>query len=363
MLITRVTADGFRNLKQADVYLSPGVNIIAGHNGQGKTNLIEAICVLASGRSWRTKNDRELITFSEREAYVSVETLRGGVSDRIAAHIRADEKKVISVNGYPVKRLGELLGVLLAVAFSPDDLALVKGGPAERRRFMDVELCQLSMPYYYELKQYYHILRQRNNLLKDLKKDGSLKDTVYVWDEIMARHGTAISGYRTAFLERVNNAAGVIHGEISDKKERLQLVYKPNVGEKDFLPRLKKALDRDIAAGVTSIGVHKDDITFLLNGQDAKAYGSQGQQRLCCLSSKLALITVIREEKHDDPVVLLDDVLSEFDSVRQKFLLRYIKDVQAVITVTGAERVTDARARSAAMYEIDGGVIKQMLNY
>jgi len=337
MIIKKIRADGFRNLKFLDLDLFPGINVFTGENGQGKTNLLEAVYICAAGRSWRTKTDRELVGFPEREAFLFAETERGGFSDSISVNIKKDEKKIINVNGTQIKKLGELLGTLLAVVFSPYDLALVKAGPSERRKFMDVELCQLNAIYYYELKQYYHILKQRNNLLKDLKKDAALRSTIGVWDEIMAGLGARIMERRREFIEKINSAASEIHGAVSDKKERLEIIYRPNVSEKDFLPRLGKFLEKDMLQGATSTGIHKDDLIYLINGQDARAYGSQGQQRLACLSSKLAETSVIKSEKGEDPVLLLDDVLSEFDAPRQRFLLEYIEGLQTLMTATGAE--------------------------
>jgi len=159
MRIKDVYADGFRNLAVARTEVFPGINLVSGDNGQGKTNFLEAVYICAAGRSWRTKSDRDLINFNAKEAFLRVTTERGGFSDHISVNIKKDEKKSIAVNALEVKKLGELLGTLLVVAFSPDDLALIKYGPAERRRFMDVELCQLNKLYYYELKQDYHVLR------------------------------------------------------------------------------------------------------------------------------------------------------------------------------------------------------------
>jgi len=356
MTIKKIRAHGFRNLAPLDLTLYPGINVFTGENGQGKTNFLEAVYICASGRSWRAKTDRELVGFKEKEARLYAETERAGSGDTIAVGINKDEKKTIAVNGAQIKKLGELLGTLYAVVFSPHDLALVKSGPSERRKFMDVELCQLSVIYYYELKQYYHILRQRNNLLKDLRRDPGLKETVGVWDEIMARHGARIMEHRRAFIEKINSAASAIHGEVSDKKEKLEIIYRPNVSEKDFLAKLTKLLDKDVAQGATSVGVHKDDLTYLIDGQDARIYGSQGQQRLACLASKLAETAIIRTEKREEPVLLLDDVLSEFDTPRQKFLTEYISGSQTLMTATGAESA--GPAGGARVFTVRAGEIK-----
>ena len=356
MTVNKIRAAGFRNLAAAEISLFPGVNVFTGGNGQGKTNFLEAVYICASGRSWRAKTDKELIGFPEREAFLYAETERGAFADKISVSLKRDEKKTISVNGAQIKKLGELLGLFLAVIFTPYDLMLVKGGPAERRKFLDVELCQLSKIYYYELKQYYHILRQRNNLLKNIRKDAGLIRTIGVWDEIMAGHGVKIMEHRAAFTEKISAEAAKIHGVVSDKKEELEIIYRPNAGAKDFLTRLSKSVEKDLFSGATSVGVHKDDLLYLINGQDARVYGSQGQQRLACLSSKLAEIEIIKETKNEEPVLLLDDVLSEFDAARQSFLLGHIKGIQTLITATGAESASPAGA-AAAGFKVEEGRI------
>ena len=353
MQIEGVKINGFRNIASADVTLNHDLNVFYGNNGQGKTNFLEAVYLCASGRSWRTKSDKDLVGFNEKEAFLYTKVSCNGIYDDISINIKKDEKKIISVNRQQVKKLGDLLGTLLIVVFSPDDLVLVKSGPSERRKFMDVELCQLYKLYYYELKQYYHVLRQRNNLLKSLKKDDELKNTIDIWDEVITRHGIKIMGYRADFISRVNDTAEKIHYEISDNKEKLKIIYKPNVSEKEYRAKLVKTLDRDIQLGTTTVGVHKDEIVYLINNQDARAYASQGQQRLACLSSKLAEVEIIKEEKKEDPILLLDDVFSEFDSTRQKFLLKYIKNIQTLITVTNAEKFKDR----GFLFKVDGGVI------
>jgi len=357
MRVKSVYADGFRNLKTAATDISEGVNVVSGDNGQGKTNFLEAVYICAAGRSWRTKSDRDLINFGESQAFLRLTTDRGGLNDQIAVHIKKDEKKSIAVNALEVKKLGELLGTLLVVAFSPDDLALVKYGPAERRRFMDVELCQLYKLYYYELKQYYHILKQRNNLLKDVKSVPGLKKTIGVWDELLAGHGAKLTDYRADFIRRVNAAAGRIHAEISDNREKLEIIYKPSAG-KDLLKKLTKSLDRDVQTGATSVGPHKDDAVYLIDARDARVFGSQGQQRLACLSSKLAEMEIIREEKKEDPVLLLDDVLSELDEKRQMFLFEYIKGAQALVT-TAAPYKADIKNGYASLYVKNGEITRR----
>ena len=367
MELTKLNASGFRNLTSCSLTFAPGINVFSGLNGQGKTNLLEAVYICAMGRSWRTKNEREFINFGfpEREAFLYAETSRanGAFNDCIAVNIKRDEKKIINVNKTPVKRLGELLGTLLTVVFTPYDLSLVRGGPSERRKFMDVELCQLNRIYYYELKQYYHILKQRNALLKNIKKDGGRNDALGAWDFMIVGHGIKIMERRAEFIEKINRIASGIHAEISGKKEKLEILYKPNASAKEFLTRLTRSAEKDVFTGQTSVGVHKDELVYLINGQDARIYGSQGQQRLACLSSKLAEIEIIREEKGEDPVLLLDDALSEFDAPRQKYLLQSIEGIQTLMTVTGAEsaglNLCSGKKTRVKRFTVSGGEIAE----
>lgn len=337
MVVKNISLQYFRNFEKINLELSDGINILYGLNAQGKTNFIESVYFCATGRSHRTNYDRELIKFAQNEAHIQIYVQKDSLTDRIDVHIKKEGKKGIAVNGIAVKRLGELFGVLLTVIFSPEDLQLVKAGPSERRRFMDMEICQLSPVYYYELQQYYKILKQRNGLLKDIQKKNELKETLFVWDEQLVGHGVKIMKYRADFINKINKLSSGIHRKITDGAEKMEVIYKPGVKPQEFLEKLNKYAERDMAQGVTSVGVHKDDLNFQINGQDTRIYGSQGQQRTVSLSLKLAEIDLIKEEKGETPVLLLDDVLSELDKTRQNCLLESINGVQTVITCTGME--------------------------
>lgn len=357
MKIDRLSVNNFRNLKNSNIEFKDGINILYGDNAQGKTNVLEAIYMCATGRSHRTHSDREIIAFGKNEAHIQLYASRNNISDKIDVHLKKECKKGAAVNNIPVRKLGELFGVLHTVIFAPEDLQLIKSGPSERRRFMDLEMCQISNVYYYDLQQYYRILKQRNNLLKKIQKDKSLKDTVFPWDIQLLQYGRKVIKARSLFIDKISPVASEIHSRITDGKEKLEIFYKPSVLEGSFENKLLKSLEKDIYYGSTSSGPHKDDITFAVNGSDVRDYGSQGQQRTASLSSKLAEIEIIREERNVNPVLLLDDVLSELDEKRQRFLMDSIKDIQTVITCTGIEDIIGKSDKSSAVFRVENGSV------
>jgi len=354
MKIHTISFTDFRNLQDNTHELAGGLNILYGDNAQGKTNFLEAAYVCATGRSQRGAPDREMIRFSRKQAHVGV-TVDDGT--RIDVHLSRDGKKRAAVNHAPVRRLGDLFGNLLAVVFSPEDLKLIKSGPGERRRFMDIELCQMNRVYFYDLQQYYRALKQRNNLLRDIRRRGAALDTLPVWDRQLAEYGRKISRSRGAFLELLNPIASEIHAGITSRKETLDIRYSPNAPAGQLEEMLAKSHDKDIAQGSTSVGVHRDDLIFSVNGSDCRAFGSQGQQRTASLSAKLAEVRFIRKHKGRDPVLLLDDALSELDRDRQRFLLESMEHVQIIMTCTGAEDILrGAPAGSKIMRVRDGRI-------
>lgn len=339
MYISRLLAKGYRNLKAVDISLGKGVNILYGNNAQGKTNILEAMYICATGRSHRTHNDRELIAFGGEDAHVQAYIAEGSRTDKIDLHIKKNEKKGIAVNNIPISRLIELYGILHIVMFSPEDLKLVKSSPADRRRFMDMELCQLSRVYYYNVQQYHKIMKQRNNLLKSIQGNKALSDTLFIWDEQLVDYGNKVINVRNEFITKLHIISEKIHHEITGTDENLAVKYSPSVQSSEFEQKLRKNHDRDIFLGSTGCGPHKDELNFYINDINVKEYGSQGQQRCAALALKLAEIELIRTEKGRQPVLLLDDVLSELDTRRQSFLVDSIKDIQTVITCTGIDDI------------------------
>ena len=356
MYIKKISLKNYRNIDFLELDLKNGVNIFYGDNAQGKTNLLESIYICATGRSHRTHIDKELIKFNENDAHIKAE-IKTNTLDKIDIHLKRDSKKGIAINNIAINKLGELFGILNIVIFSPEDLNLIKAGPMERRKFIDMELCQINKVYYYNLAQYYKILKQRNTLLKKIQKNEYLKETLFAWDSQLINFGKKIIEIREDFILKINKISKKIHFEITGEKEDLEIKYKPNVLIKEFEEKLKKNIEKDILYATTSVGPHKDDILFFINDINARDFGSQGQQRTVSLSTKLAEINLIKEEKGNLPVLLLDDVLSELDKSRQKYLISNIKDIQVIITCTGVEDVIKNLNEKCHIFNVKNGSI------
>ena len=343
MYISHLSSDGFRNLNINKIELSKGINILYGNNAQGKTNFLEAVYFCAFGRSLRAVSDKELVGFEKSGGFIRAEIVRGSFLQTMDAYIEKQgtgTKKSISIDHVPIKHMKDLFGHLLVVMFTPEDLRLIKSGPAERRRFMDMEICQISPIYYGDLREYHRALKQRNILLKTLQKDKSQLDSLSVWDLQLANYGCRIIKTRSEFIKKLNNIAKEIHSHITQGTENLEVIYSPNINKpENYVQEMEKSHKRDILQGSTSHGIHKDDINFVINNIPVRSFGSQGQQRTAALSAKLAEIEIIKQSTGESPVLCLDDVFSELDSTRQKFLLSHIMDLQTIITCTGIEDV------------------------
>jgi len=341
MRIEKINLINFRNIENAEIDLADEINIFYGDNAQGKTNFLESVYFCATGRSHRFGKDKELIKIGEKDAFASafVKNIHGHL-DKLSVHIEKDSKKIM-VNGVVIKRLGELFGHLICVIFSPEDLSLVKAGPGLRRRFLDMELCQLYPTYYFSLRMYYKVLKQRNNLLREVANIPKCLDTLDVWDEQLVKYGADIIVARKRFVSELTILADLNQKKITNNTESLEIIYKNNVENNNFLEKLTKNREFDIARKNTSVGIHKDDLEFKIDGKDARVFASQGQQRTAALSIKLAELDLIFNEKGYMPVLLLDDILSELDANRQHFLMNKIKGMQTIITMTGAESVFD----------------------
>ena len=335
MFIRDISLVNFRNYREEKLQFHENVNIFLGDNAQGKTNLLEGIYISAFGRSFRFGNDSEMIRFGEKNCYVKTTASRAGREISVEAAIGENEKG-IKLNGVKIRKTSELLENILIVVFSPEDLKIVKGDPEKRRRFMDRELCQIRPSYYSDLSSYKRILAQRNALLKER----SAKDEdFYVWDSKLSFYGARLIIKRAAFAEKINRISKTIHENITDGKENLAVAYDPSVfsgetTEEVFLKALSENRKNDTYKGNTEKGPHKDDLKISVNGVDIRKYGSQGQQRTAALSLKLAELGIIKEETGEEAVLLLDDVLSELDAKRQRFLINSLSGVQLFITAT-----------------------------
>lgn len=337
MYIESIQVNNFRNYESLSMDFDRGTNILYGDNAQGKTNILEAVYLCGTSKSHKGSKDKEIILFQKEEAHIRMIVKKDGISYKIDMHLRKNKAKGVAINGVPIKKARELLGVVNLVFFSPEDLNIIKNGPGERRRFLDMELCQLDPVYITELASYNHIVNQRNKLLKDLFLQPRLKETLDIWDIQMLKYGKSILAKREAFVGELNEIIGEIHRNLTGGTEDISVIYEPNVRPEEFEKALSKNRERDIRMKLTSTGPHRDDLCVMANGIDIRKYGSQGQQRTAALSLKLSEIYLVKKKIKDTPVLLLDDVLSELDRNRQTYLLDSIHDIQTLITCTGLD--------------------------
>lgn len=363
MRILSIDLQNYRNYPSLHLEFDRGIHIFYGDNAQGKTNLLEAIYLSSVNKSFRTPNDREMIRFSDEESHIKLWFEKQGITHRIDMHLRKSKRKGIAVDGVPVKKAGEFIGLLNVILFSPEDLQIVKEGPSERRRFLDTEISLTDKVYYYAYLNYKKALEERNQLLKDVAVDPSLEGTIDAWDESLVKAGKALIAGRMKFLAEISGITALIHRTITGGKEDLILNYEPDVPEEEFAAKLKSAREKDLRAKTTTVGPHRDDIAFFLKTDenaepiDARVYGSQGQQRTAALSLKLSEIEYLKRKTGEAPVLLLDDVLSELDSGRQRFLLDSLAGVQTFITCTGLEEFVRHRIELDKTYHVTNGVI------
>ncbi len=342
MRIKNVSLVNFRNYSTLSLSLEDGLNLFVGENAQGKTNLLEAVFVCALGRSHRTKGDAEMIRHGYDTAKVGLKFKDRLGNREIEVEIARHAKKRIKIDEKLIARSVEQMGVFNAVIFSPEDLSLVKDGPGERRRFMDMELSQMRPLYCKALQSYARALRQRNALLK--LREPRL-DMLSIWEHQMAEAAAKIASWRVSFISRLNELAGEIHARVCRNKETLLVEYDSCIKEiadgsayaEEFLKQMKKHRESDLRRGITTFGVHREDINVSINGRSARLFASQGQQRTAALSLKLSEIALVNELTNNKPVVLLDDVLSELDEYRRELLFDAIQGAQTLITCTGAE--------------------------
>jgi len=340
MKVEKVILENYRNYKNAEFTFRDGLNVICGRNAIGKTNLMESIFVSAIGRSPRTKNEKDLIRMGEDKAYIHV-TLEKKYRDH-TIHVELDrsEGKKVNVDGAKITRLGELIGLLTVVYFSPDELKMIKDAPQERRRFTDLSLSQESKSYYLALAKYNNLLLQRNKLIKQADF-AEFSQTAYIWETQLADAAADIITARNSFIEKIGVFADKYHRQIAGEGEDLTLTYescteytsRENI-KKDILQQLEESQKKDYELGYTTVGPHREDFKISCKGVDLRKFGSQGQQRTAALAIKLAEIEYYRHESGEKPVLLLDDVLSELDEHRRAALLEATKGTQTFITCT-----------------------------
>ena len=356
MYISSLELADFRNIASLHMEFSQGTNILYGENAQGKTNILESLYMLSTTKSHRGVRDRDMIRFGREESHIRSLIMKGGIDYRIDMHLRKNKSKGIAINGQRIKKASELIGILHIVFFSPEDLGIVKNGPAERRRFMDMELCQLDASYLHNLNQYNKTVENRNRLLRDIYMFPDLKETLDVWDAQLVSFGSKIIESRRRFILDLNGIVGEIHGKLSGGREHLSLLYEPNAAAEYLEERLRSSRERDIHMKTTSTGPHRDDFSFMDGEIDLRRYGSQGQQRTCALSLKLSEIDLVKKMIGHRPVLMMDDVLSELDSGRQNYLLNTIGGIQTFITCTGLDEFVNNRFRIDQVYRVENGI-------
>ena len=359
MIIKSIELQNFRNYEDLNISFDEGTNIFYGDNAQGKTNILEAAYLSGTTKSHKCSKDKEMIRFGEQESHIRTVVVKKDKEYQIDMHLKHNRSKGIAINKVPIKKASELFGILNMVFFSPEDLNIIKNGPAERRRFLDSELCQLDKIYLSDLTTYNKILNQRNKLLKDMVYRPDLKDTLPVWDMQLVETGRKIIRRRKQFVDELNEIVHDIHYRISGEKEDLLLQYEPSIEDIFFEDELSRVKERDMRQCMTSVGPHRDDLLFSIGEVDIRKFGSQGQQRTSALSLKLSEIELVKRSIHDTPVLLLDDVLSELDSNRQNYLLNSIHDTQTLITCTGLDEFVKNRFHINKIFKVVQGTVEE----
>ena len=357
MVIKSLKLKNYRNYELLNLTFDPKTNILYGDNAQGKTNILEALYLSGTTKSHRGTKDRDLIQFGREESHLETVVEKNGVLFQIDMHLKKNSPKGIAINKIPIRRAGELFGIVHFVFFSPEDLNIIKEGPAGRRRFIDLELSQLDKVYLSNLSNYNRIINQRNSLLKEIVYQKDLIDTLDIWDMQLAEYGTKIIERRKKFIDAVNRIIGGIHEKLTGGRENIELSYESSAGELSMEEMLRKNRERDIRFKSTSAGPHRDDLCFRVGDLDIRKFGSQGQQRTAALSLKLSEIELVKMLIHDTPILLLDDVLSELDKNRQNYLLDSIHDIQTVITCTGLDEFVNHRFSINKIFYVKNGTV------
>ncbi|QFJ54189.1 DNA replication/repair protein RecF [Pseudobutyrivibrio xylanivorans] len=358
MIIKSIELENFRNYDSLSINFDEHTTILFGNNAQGKTNILEAAYISGTTKSHKGSRDKEIIKFDKNESHIKTIISKNNRDYQIDIHLKKNKSKGIAINRVPIKKAAELFGLINIIFFSPEDLNIIKNGPAERRKFMDAELCQIDKIYLSDLTNYNKALNQRNALLKEMIYKPELKETLTIWDEQLINYGKKIITRRQQFIDDINIIVKDIHSKITSGKENIDVSYDPNIEDIFFLDELVKNKEKDMRFCQTSVGPHRDDIKITVDGIDIRKFGSQGQQRTCALSLKLSEIRLVENTINDKPILLLDDVLSELDKNRQSDLLDNLLDTQTIITCTGIDEFVRNRFRLNTVYKVTNGSIE-----
>lgn len=357
MKINSLKIKNFRNYDLLNLDFDEATNIFYGDNAQGKTNILEAVYLSGTTKSHRGTKDRDMVQFGNDESHIETIVEKNGITYQIDMHLKKNSPKGIAINKIPIRKASELFGIVNLVFFSPEDLNIIKNGPGERRRFIDLELSQLDKVYLSNLANYNRIINQRNHLLKSAAYDKNIYETLEIWELQLVQYGTKIIERRKQFIQEINEIISGIHQKLTGGRENIQLLYEPSNGNLSLSQALEKNRERDMRIKSTSVGPHRDDICFMVGDLDIRKYGSQGQQRTAALSLKLSEIELVKQSINDTPVLLLDDVLSELDKHRQNYLLDSIHDIQTLITCTGVDEFVNHRFSINKVFHVHNGQV------
>lgn len=353
MYINNLKIKNFRNYENQEIDFDKNINIIYGNNGQGKTNLLEAIYICSIGKSYRTSREKEVIKFGEQFTNIELNVEKEDRKRNIKVNISENNKNII-LNNIKVKKFSEILGNLNIVMFTPDDIDIIKLGPTKRRKFLDIMISQLRPNYVNCLNLYKNTLEQRNEYLKQINNKKINDNMIEIWDEKLAEYGEKIYNYRNEFINKIKEKINNIQGKISEEKEFIEIEYTSDCfDKKEYIKKLQFSKDRDIIRGYTSKGIHRDDFTIYINKKELETYGSQGQQRSVVLSLKLCELEIIYEEIGEYPVLLLDDFMSELDENRRTKFIENIEKAQVIITCTDKIKIKNAK-----YFNIENGKVK-----
>lgn len=358
MIIQEICLKNFRNYEEQKIVLSENANVFYGNNAQGKTNILEAVYFCALGRSFRTHKEIELIHFKGDNALINVKYQKNNRENEVDISLDRKNSKIIKLNKIKLAKNSELVGNINLVLFSPDDIMILKQGPALRRKFLDILISQLKPKYLHELSQYNKILEQRNAMLKSKKVD-----TLEIWNEQLAVQAEKIHNYREMYIKKLQEKLERIHPGLTNQKETIKIVYKTKFKNKEqFLNLLEDNQTLDLVRGYTNEGVHREDFEITINEKSLNLYGSQGQHRTAILALKIAELDIIKEEIGENPVLLLDDVTSELDENRVMAIFEVVKDYQVLITCTDINSVLkyECLTKNIKLYNISNGHIKNV---
>lgn len=359
MYIKNLKLKNYRNYSFLDLNLVNGINIIYGNNAQGKTNILEALYMSSTTKSYKQSRDKEIIKFGEEEAHIKATYIKQEKENIIDIHLKREKNKGIAINGKKINKISDIFGLINVIIFAPENLYIIKEGPFLRRKFLDFYISQIDKIYINDLSNYNKVLNQRNILLKQIYYNKNIIDELDIWDKQLILYGNKIIKRRQEVIKDLNKEIYEKHLFISSNKEELLTEYEKNIDEENFYKELLNNREKDIKYQSTQVGPHRDDIKFIINNIDIRKFGSQGQQRTAALSLKLAELSSIKKIKNENPVLLLDDVFSELDLIRQRQLIDYLKDIQVVITVTGITKEIIEKLKPQTLYRVENAEISK----